>query len=626
MRVLFVPFVLSVSSFAADTFLETHCFECHDADVKKGGLDLTALTFELKDPRNFETWVKVHDSIADGEMPPKKKPRPDAKLAAAFLNTLDTKLRDTSAAQTAAQGRTLVRRLNRIEYENTVRDLLHIDTPLAGLLPEDTPMHGFDTVAEGLRFSQLQIEKYLEAADAALDAAVDLRVPVEMKKQRFSYKDQKSIIDNLKLPDDPPADPKKKYQRQRQVFRSLDDALVMFTDADYMLGLSNFKLGRPGSYRIRLSAYGYQSAGQPITLRLYANDYKVGKRLLGTWDMSADKPREVEVIAQINRSEHLLVLPFSVGYDADGKRLSDSDTTKQFTGRGLAVQWVDIEGPLEAQAWPPPSVKSIFGEVPVVPIDKKKIKNPWDGEKAIGYELQPADPVASLKTVIETFAAKAFRRPLEAGEADRFVKLASDALAGGGSFVDATKLGLRGVLTSPQFLLFDELPGPCLSDHALASRLSYFLWSTLPDDELMRLAAAKKLHEPETLKAQVNRLLADQRSRAFVKNFAGQWLDLRSIDATSPDTTLYPEFDEMLKYAMVGETEAFFTEILQHDLPVTTFIHSDFLMLNRRIAQHYGLKDAFDAAERDSQTRRQSDRESSAVSLSRHLIVRLSSD
>ena len=143
-------------------------------------------------------------------------------------------------------------------------------------------------------------------------------------------------------------------------------------------------------------------------------------------------------------------------------------------------------------------------------------------------------------------------------------------------------------------MLFDELPGPRLSDHALASRLSYFLWSTLPDDELMNLAAAKKLHEPTVLKAQVKRLLADKRSSAFVKNFTGQWLDLRSIDATSPDTTLYPEFDEMLKLAMVAETEAFFTELLQKDLPITNFIHSDFLMLNRRIAQHYGL--GFDAA------------------------------
>ena len=585
MRVLFVPLVLSVTSFAADTFLEKHCFECHDADVKKGGLDLTALSLDLKDPQNFETWVKVHDSIADGEMPPKKKPRPDAKLAEAFLNTLDAKLRDSSAAQIATQGRTQARRLNRNEYENTVRDLLRIDTPLAGLLPEDTPMHGFDTVAEGLRFSQLQIEKYLEAADAALDAAVDLRMNVELKKERFSYKDEKWIIENLALPDNPPEDPKKKYSRKRVVFRDLPDALVLFTDADYMLGLSKFKLRRSGTYRIRLSAYGYQSAGEPVTARIYANDYSIGKRLLGHWDMPADKPGVVEVVTRINRSEHLMLLPFRVGYDAEGKRLNDSDTTKDFKGRGLAVQWIEIEGPLEMQDWPPPSVKQLFPGVPVVKLDEKKIYNRHDTEKAIGYELQPADPASSLKTCIETFAAKAFRRPLEPGETDRFIKLAQDSLASGASFLDAAKFGLRAVLTTPQFLLFDEVPGPRLSNHALASRLSYFLWSTLPDDELL----SQNLQDDATLKKQLARMLADKRSEAFVKNFAGQWLDLRSIDATSPDSALYPEFDEMLKLAMVGETEAFFAELLHHDLPVTNFIHSDFLMLNRRIAEHYGV-------------------------------------
>ncbi|MBL9130562.1 MAG: DUF1592 domain-containing protein [Verrucomicrobiaceae bacterium] len=622
-------FLVPTLTFAAQpkaitTFLDQHCFECHDADVKKGGLDLTSLKFDLTDPQLFEKWVKVHDSVADGEMPPKKKPRPDAKLADTFLDALDSQLRDTSAAQTAAQGRTLVRRLNRIEYENTVRDLLHIDTPLAGLLPEDTPMHGFDTVAEGLRFSQLQIEKYLEAADAALDAAVDLRMPVELKKERFSYKDEKWIIENLALPDNPPEDPKKKYSRKRVVFRDLPDALVLFTDADYMLGLSKFKLRRSGTYRIRLSAYGYQSAGEPVTARIYANDYSIGKRLLGHWDIPADKPGVVEVVTRINRSEHLMLLPFRVGYDAEGKRLNDSDTTKEFKGRGLAVQWIEIEGPLEMQDWPPRSVKSLFPGVPVAKLDEKKINNRHDTEKALGFELQPADPAASLKTCVETFAAKAFRRPLEPGEADRFVKLAQDSLAGGASFLDAAKFGLRAVLTSPQFLLFDELPGPRLSDHALASRLSYFLWSTLPDDELMRLADAKKLHEPETLKKQLARMLADKRSQAFVKNFAGQWLDLRSIDATSPDSTLYPEYDEMLKYAMVGETEAFFAELLHKDLPVTNFIHSDFLMLNRRIAEHYGLLDAFLAAERDNQIVRQSDKEK-PVSLSPHPMVSLSS-
>ncbi|MCX6856703.1 MAG: DUF1592 domain-containing protein [Verrucomicrobia bacterium] len=593
MRVLFALLILSAHVHAAakdiTSFIDQHCVDCHDSDVKKGGLDLTSLSFDLTDRSSFDTWVKVHDAVTDGEMPPKKKPRPEPKAAQDFVTMLDEKLHVSSLATQEKTGRTLARRLNRTEYENTLRDLLHIDLPLAGLLPEDTPMHGFDTVAEGLRFSQLQIEKYLEAADAALDAAVDLRLPLEVKTERFSYKDQKSIIDNLKLSDNPPTDQKKKYERKRQVFRSIDDALVMFTDADYMLGLTNFKIRRSGSYRVRLSAYGYQSRGQPITVRLYANNYSIGKSLLGTWDMPADQPREVEVIIHLSRNEHLLVLPFSVGYDDDGKRLSDCDTTKEFKGRGLAVQWVEITGPLESAQSIPPSLAAVFVDVPILKLDKKQIKNPWDGEKAIGLALQPADPSAALKNIIENFAAKAFRRPLETGEADRFIKLAQDALGGGMDFAEAAKLALRGVLTAPQFLFFDELPGPHLSDYALASRLSSFLWSTLPDDELMSLAAANKLHEPSTLKAQVNRLLADKRSQAFVKNFAGQWLDLRSIDATSPDTTLYPEFDEMLKLAMVGETESFFAELLQKDLPITNFIKSDFLMLNRRIAEHYGI-------------------------------------
>jgi hypothetical protein len=530
----------------------------------------------------------VHDRTAKGEMPPAKKPQPDKADLSRFTKALDDPLYETSAALQAKTGRTLARRLNRIEYEHTVQDLLGIDEPLAELLPEDTPLHGFDTVAEGLRFSQLQIEKYLEAAETALTTALDLRTPVEVKTARYSYKDEQSIQKNLQLPDDPPTDPKKKYSRQRQVFRTLPDALVMFSDPDYMLALNQFKKERSGHYRIRISAYGYQSAGKPVYVRLYANNYQIGRRLLGTWAMPADKAREVEVITTIRPGEHLLLLPFSVGYDTEGKRLNDYDTTKDFKGRGLAVQWVEIEGPLEGKESPSPALKNLMGSIPILPLPEKDIRDKWNKERAIGYELRPADPAAALQDVITRFATRAFRRPLEQGEADRFVTLAKDSLTAGSTFLDALKVGLRGVLTAPQFLILDEAPG-MLSDYALASRLSYFLWSTLPDSELLKLAAEKKLHQPATLRAQLQRMLADKRSQALVKNFTGQWLDLRSIDATSPDASLYPEFDELLKHAMVGETEAFFTEVLQKDLPLSQFIHSDFLMLNGRIAQHYGI-------------------------------------
>jgi hypothetical protein len=569
-------------------FLDQHCVECHDADVKKGGLDLASLKWTPENGKNFDTWIKIHDRVSKGEMPPAKKPRPPVAEKEAFVAGLQKPLQGIAAAAQAKTGRTILRRLNRSEYENTLHDLLGIETPLKDLLPEDGSAHGFDTVADGLRLSTLHLEKYLEAADEALDAAIVLTKKPEIKKGRHSYKDEKNIQKNLALPDDPPSDPKKKYNRERQVFRDLPDAMVMFTSADYLLGLSQARIEREGTYRVRASAYAYQSNGKDVNLRFYSNNFRE-KRLLGSYDMPPDKPRLVEFTARILRGEHLLLTPTGVGIAADGQKLSDSDTTKEFKGTGLAVQWVEFEGPIEAEQWPPRSISHLFGDTPVLPLDPKKIKNQWD-KNAIGYEITPADPAANVKPLLDRFAERAFRRPLEPGETDRFVTLVQSALQSGDDFVNAMRIGFRAILTAPQFLLFDEAPGR-LGDYALASRLSYFLWSTLPDEGLLRLAAEKKLSQSETLRSEVSRMIQDLRATAFVTNFTGQWLDLRGIDATTPDSRLYPEFDEMLKRAMVAESEGFFREMLLKNLPVTNIIQSDFVMLNSRLAEHYGIPD-----------------------------------
>jgi hypothetical protein len=597
-RLLFI-LILSAASLQAaqpkalQSFLENQCLDCHDSEVKKAGLDLSEAKWDLGDRQSFELWVKVHDRVSKGEMPPRtKKTQPTAAERADFAAALHQPLHQASLAAQSSAGRTSGRRLNRVEYERTLHDLLHVSVPLVGMLPEDTPMHGFDTVAEGQRFSQLQMGTYLEAADLALDEALDLRTTLPVELKRHDYAEMKSIKENLALPDDPPADPKDnkaKYSRKRVVFRQLPDAVVFFTDADYMLGLSSFKIPRTGSYRVKISAYGYQSEGQPITLRLYANNYQTGKRFLGAWDMPEGKAREVEVTARIETNEHLMVLPFQVGYDSEGKRLQDSNTTKEFTGRGLAVQWVETEGPLECKSSPAPSLAALLEGVPVVKLEDKAVRDKWNTSKAIGYEAKPADPKAGLQSVVERFVSKALRRPLETDEAARFVALGHSAIDGGADFIAALKIALRAVLTSPQFLLFDEDAGAAFSQHALAARLSYALWSTLPDAELSQLAAQGKLTDPKVLRQQVRRLLADARSHAFVQHFTGQWLDLRAIDATTPDANLYPEFDEMLKRGMVGETEAFITELLRKDEPLQQLIHSDFVMLNHRMAQHYEL-------------------------------------
>lgn len=326
--------------------------------------------------------VKIHDRVSKDEMPPKKSERPDAKTVAEFLASVSKPLREVSSKQQAITGRTVLRRLNRNEYERTVQDLLGIDIPLANLLPEDTPAHGFDTVAEGLRISQLQLEKYLEAADEALEAAMSPKERPELIKGHYSYKDENGIKKNLELPDEPPTDPKKKYSRSRQVFRILPDGVAMFTDADYMLGLGQFRVKRTGTYRIKVSAQAYQSAGKDINLRLYGNNFRT-KRLVAQFDFPEDKPRIVEFTARIENGEHLLFTPSKVGYDEDGKRLNDYDTTKDFKGRGLNVQWVEVEGPLESQVWPPASVVKLFGAENVKTVDNSKQKKPET------YEVKP---------------------------------------------------------------------------------------------------------------------------------------------------------------------------------------------------------------------------------------------
>lgn len=565
------------------SFIEAQCMECHDTEMKKGGLDLSVLKWKPDDRANFEQWIEVFDRVEHGEMPPAKKPRPEPAALAEFLKSLDGTLHTSSAQQQAATGRTVLRRLNRTEYENTVRDLLAIDTPLKDLLPEDTPLHGFDTVADGLRLSAMHLEKYLEAADVALESALRLTTQPQQIKQRFLLKDEKGVREHLDTPTGTVRD-KNSGQKHRHILKELPGAVVFFNEGYPPADIRALNIRVAGDYRIRASAYVHQSQGTHVAMRINAHRFSQGKRMLGTFDLAPDKPREVEVVARLEANEVLQLEPYGTNFDEKGQNIYNVGA-EAFKGVGVAFQWVEVEGPLY-DTWPPESVKRLVGDMPVKPREQNK----WQKQdpRAKAYDLAPAEPKAAAQTAIASLAQRAFRRPLETGEADRFVKLTHDALDGGTPFDDALRIGLRALLTAPQFLLFEERPGK-LDDFALASRLSYFLWSTMPDEELMRLAAEKKLHEPTTLRVQTERLLSSPKSRALVQNFTGQWLELRNIDATAPDKQLYPEFDDLLKYAMVTETESFFTEMLRADLPVANFIHSDFAMLNQRLAEHYGI-------------------------------------
>jgi hypothetical protein len=569
---LILLWAASTKCVAADFegFLGKHCAECHDADSKKGDLDLSVLRWQdASDSKTFERWIEVFDRVEKHEMPPRDEEQPDAAVRDAFLNSLRTELHASSLTKQQKSGRVVLRRLNRVEYENTLHDLLAIDLPLQHYLPEDSPLHGFDNVAEGLRLSILHMGQFLEAADAAITTAIDLRAQPEPVNKRLRYHDEESIIDD-----------QKKGEGKTKSFRVSPEAVVVFDD-NSPTAVRQFIFQERGRYRIRVSAYAVQAVERPVWLKIYATNWKT-RNLLGYYDLPVEGKREVEVIADIPKGWLLELKPYDTNYDDEGRALYGRDAYS-YQGRGIAIEWIGVEGPL-IESWPPPSVARLFGDLEVEPIAPAKVKR-----RGPAFVIAPEDPIPAAERALRDFASRAFRRPVTPEEAQPFVKLARRGIEDGKSFEDSMRMAFRAVLTSPRFLFLEEKPGK-LDDWALASRLSYFLWSTTPDDELRGLAAKGTLHQPEIFRAQVERLLDSPNAVAFVENFVGQWLELRQIDFTQPDKKLYPEFDDMLKAAMLEETKTFITHLLHDDLSLTNLIHSDFVMLNRILAEHYGIE------------------------------------
>jgi hypothetical protein len=240
---------------------------------------------------------------------------------------------------------------------------------------------------------------------------------------------------------------------------------------------------------------------------------------------------------------------------------------------------MDVEGPLNP-VWPPESHQRLFGAM------KQKTTQTNYGPRA---EVISDKPLEDAERLLTAFLKRAFRRSVTSDDVAPFVGIVQSRMSSGYSFEQAIRASLKGVLISPEFLFLKERPGK-LDDFALANRLSYFLWSTMPDEKLFALAERQELHRPEILRQQVERMLASPKALALTDNFMGQWLGLREIDSTEPSHILYPEFDHLLKVSMIREVELFFEEILRNDLSLTNFVSSDFLMLNGRLAKHYDIE------------------------------------
>ena len=565
------PAVAAKSSFdfgKLEGFFENHCFDCHDADMKEGGLDLEALDRDLGNPATLAAWVRLYDRVETGEMPPKKKNAPPAGELKSFLGELGASL---AGAHSQRRG-TVLRRLNRAEYANTLNDIFGTSVEIVPLLPEDGRAHEFENVGAALSISMVQLEKYLVATDMVLDAAIaDATEPPQPKVVKANY-----------------ADSREGKQHIGKVWgQNPDGAVVFFKQSGYPSGmLRGANTQTAGRYKIRVTGYAHRS-DQPITFSIGATTFQRGadKPTFGYFAMPPGKPTTIETEAWIDERYMIQIEPHGIS-DQDNELRKKG--AKNYQGPGLAILHVELQGPL-VKEFPTRGHRMLFADVQRVEIPPR---NPRDRNKR-GYKpkfkIDTADPQDAVTKTLTRVATKAFRQPVDVNRIKPYAKLFATETAKGEEFETALRSAVSAIFCAPDFIYLRESPGR-LDDYALAARLSYFLTRTTPDDQLLAAAARGGLTgDPATLHAETDRLLNDPRSDRFIRDFTDAWLDLRSIDFTNPDRKLFPEFDEFLKFSMLEETRAFFRQLLKENLDVENFIDSDFAMLNSRLAEHYGV-------------------------------------
>ena len=651
------------------SFLENHCLECHDSATRKGGLDLDTLPVRMDDPEHFRLWERVHDRIAAGEMPPKSNEPPTAEEKAPFLALLDARLHGADVAKVARSGRALYRRLTAQEYENALRDLLHLPgLRIKQLLPEDERRHGYDKIGQALDLSNVHLDQFMDAADGALTAAIATRsTPPPVFHERlggasgtetWSWIAKGSIVllknrhydpvIPLPGPDEDFIGPmgesltKGRMKELGHQLRGYDGSAGFFTGATHrpMFLSLQFSPIHAGTYRIRTSAWGFwwdrgtvapPKQNESFMLSVWQPSdgprfFHSPKRWLGLFDAPALESRVHEYTGWLNVNEELVFdVGTPTGFEKNTGRFphDSKGSCAAYTGPGIALDWFEVEGPLFEQ-WPPRSHQALFGDLPIqvfsahaglLPPKREAVRQrsrtgnvrPQDRDIPQEEKERPLETVVSEAPLVDAarllaqFLPRAFRRSVPPEEVQAYVGIVGHAMDQHACFEDAMKKAYKTALCSTDFLFVGEaaeretrgnetphsrIP---LTDRAIAERLALWFWNSLPDEQLTSLANEGHLHEPENLRQQTDRLLADPRSDRFIADFTDQWLDLRKIDASQPDTRLYPEAREHLKQSMIAETRAYLRELIARNESVTHIVKSDFAMLNQSLAEHYGI-------------------------------------
>ncbi|QEH36201.1 hypothetical protein OJF2_47610 [Aquisphaera giovannonii] len=519
--------------------LNRYCVECHSQDDPQAGVSLDRYADQeaaFKD--RGRTWLRVRDAVEGHLMPPAESRQPTAEERARIASWVEDSYLPAQCGQQAGSASVVIRRLNRQEYDNTIRDLLGLDLHLSEAFPADEIGFGFDNVGSALNISPIHVEKYLDAAEVALQKAIvppdaEGTPPIELIG-----------LKTYPLPRDKPVE----FAHSLKPGRYLADFSLVRVGIDESVPPPRLVIGL-GKDRRTVEAARVQD--ETVVYRY--------------WLTVAEGDNRVHVsLAPDQAGSRHIARPAEVAANVSGDQRYGGE-------RGLHVDSMVVHGPVPARrAGLPPSHDAIL------------FRTPGFGD---GSRLDCA------REVIARFVERAYRRPVSPGELERVLDVFRLADDRGESYERSVQLALTTVLASPHFLFLVE-PEPTrddrpLTEHELASRLSYFLWSSMPDEELFREARGRTLRA--NLRRQVVRMLRDPRSSQFVENFTGQWLQLRRLGGVTPDRDRFPGFDEPLRAAMKRETEDFFAYILREDRSILDLVDADYTFVNERLARHYGL-------------------------------------
>ena len=536
--------LLAAATGASKPLTEQFCVACHNDSARTAGISLQGLN--PSEPHlEAAIWEKVLRKVGSGEMPPSDMPAPDSAARAEFVTALEGAL-DAASAANPNPGRPPVHRLNRAEYSNAVRDLLDFDLDVAAMLPVDDSGYGFDNIADVLSLSPALLDRYMLAARRISRLAVG----------SGSTKPQKDIFVRDRETGFREAG-HAQASRQDLPFGAADGAAIRYYfpfSGSYTIAVALDQGDTRTAYELR-----------EVSPRVEAGMHTLAVSLLGEY--SRPELSRPGGSAAVERPHPPLDIRLG------GKRLELTDLPDASTP--YKIRWISIEGPFEPGG---------PGNTP----SRRKILS---CRPASASEERPC-----ALHILARLARQAYRRPIESEDLSALMAMYEKGSEQGG-FESGIEQAIRALLVSPSFLFRIERDPAgakprsvhAISDIELASRLSFFLWSSLPDDELLESAEQGLLSDPGELERQVRRMLRDRRARALVENFAGQWLELRKVAKAKPDEVLFPSFDADLRFAMRRETELFFWDILSRNRSVLELLDSDRTFLNERLAEHYGL-------------------------------------